>query len=138
MVSNVVPSTSESCDTHTVPYSSERKNPQGKRRGKRKQGARLPETLKKSHNTNTELHYEEVTIASEGYKISLCSSKIQLAKPFFTSANTLSRQKPREKGRREGKRKGRGRRKRRREGKRKRGRKRKKEEKKKRYRESGT
>ena len=102
-----------------------------KKKNKIKQGARLLETLKKSHNTNTEFHYKEVTITSEGYKISLCISKVQLAKPFFTSANTRSRQKPQEKGRREGKRKRRTRRKRRGEGKRKRGRKRKKRRKKK-------
>ena len=138
MVNNIVPSTSETCDTHIVPYSSERKNPQRKRRKKKKQGARLPKTLKKSHNTNTEFHYKEVTITSEDYKISICISKIQLAKPFFTSASTRSRQKPQKKGRREGKRKRRRRRNRRGEGKIKRGRKRKKRRKKEKYRESGT
>ena len=106
------------------------KGKEEEKKKKIKQGARLPESFKKSHNTNTEFHYKEVTITSEGHKISLCISKIQLTKRFFTSANTRSRQKPQEKGRREGKRKRRRRRKRRGEGKRKRGRKRKKRRKK--------
>ena len=105
MLNNIVPSTSETSNTHRVPYSSERKNPQGKIRGKRKQGARFPETLKKSHNTNTEFHYKEVTITSKGYKISLCISKITIRKtilhigqhPVKTKATGKRKKKGREK-----------------------------------------
>ena len=72
----------------------------------------------KSHNTNTKFHFREVTITLEDYKIFLYISKnynqqsrsphlkkLQLAKPFFTSVNTQSREKPQEREReREGER----------------------------------
>ena len=75
-------------------------------------------TSEKSHNTNTKFHFREVTITSEDYKIFLYISKnynqqshsphlkkLQSTKPFFTSTNTQSRQKPQEREReREGER----------------------------------
>ena len=67
----------------TVLYSSERKNPQGERREKREQGARLAEALKKSYNTNTNFHCREVTITLEDYKIFLCISKITINKTIL-------------------------------------------------------
>ena len=90
------------------------------RKKKRKNIARssASRSSKKSHNTNTKFHFREVTITLENYKIFLYISenynqqsrsphlkKLQSAKPFFTSANTQSRQKPQEREReREGER----------------------------------
>ena len=71
--------------------------------GARLQGAWVEEVrdsqrlffISKELQLNTKFHYMEVTATSENYKISLCISKITVKrKPFFTSAYTLSRQKP--------------------------------------------
>ena len=87
-----------------------KENPQGKRREKRKQGARLVEALK-SHITKIQNFISEklqsphritksfftsqkITIGKVVLRIS--KKKLQSAKSFFTSANTQSRQKPQE------------------------------------------
>ena len=57
----------------TVLCSSERKNLTRKKKKRVRSSA-----LKKSHNTNTKFHYEEVTITSEDYKIFL--SEITISK----------------------------------------------------------
>ena len=93
----------------TILHSSERKNPQGKRREKREQGARLEEALKKSHNTNTKFHCREVTITSEDYKIFLCISKITISKTILHidqhPVKAKTTRKGKRKRRREGKKK---------------------------------
>ena len=93
----------------TILYSSERKNPQGKRREKIEQGARLAEALKKAHNTNTKFHCREVTITLEDYKIFLYISKITISKTILHigqhPVNVKTTRKGKRKRRREGKKK---------------------------------
>ena len=96
----------------TVLYSSEIKNPQGKRREKREQGARLTEALKKSHNTNTKFHYREVTITSEDYKIFLCISKITISITILHIGQHPVKEKTTRKGKRKKRREGKKKRKR--------------------------
>ena len=114
--------------TQIVLYSSERKNPQGKRKEKREHGARLAEALKKSHNTNTKFHCREVTITSEDYKIFLCISKITISKTILHIGQHPVKAKTIRNGKK----------KRRREGKKKRRRKKRRKKKEKKDRESGT
>ena len=114
-VNGDVPCTSKTSGTNSS-LLLRKKNPQGKRREKRKQGARLVEGSEKSHNTNTKFHFREVTITSEDYKIFLYISenynqqsrsphlkKLQSAKPFLyqliMTGQPQSRQKPQERER---------------------------------------
>ena len=113
----------------TVLCSSEQKNPTRK---KKKRARSL--ALKKSHNTNTKFHYEEVTITSEDYKIFL--SDIIISKTIRHIGQHPVKPEITRKGKRKRRRKGK--RKRRREGKRKRRREGKKKRKRKKNGESGT
>ena len=122
IVNRAVPYTSETSGTNSS-LLMRKKNLQGKRREKRKQGARLVEALK-SHITQIQMfskklyfHFKEVTITSEDYKIflyisenynqqsrSLHLKKLQSAKPFPTSIDhdrpTLVKEKTTRKGKR--------------------------------------
>ena len=96
----------------------QKEKPTRKKKRKEKARSSVGRSSEKSRNTNTKFHFKEVTITSKVYKIFLYIlenynqqsrsphlKKLQSAKPFFTSANTQSRQKPQEREReREGER----------------------------------